>query len=745
MAQAGLPDFTVNSAADVPDSNPGDGQCLNLAVSACTLRAAIQEANAMALGHVIRFDIAAIGGNTLTILGSPLPTLTTFVWINGRTATGYNNGAAHIGEAPPQIYLDGRFLGGTDADGLRVFGNVQVAIEAIGIINFPDNGIEILNNNADSHLDRLWIGIAADGSAAGNGGAGILLQSSSDVRVGRYFRELGDVAGLGNAISNNDEDGIRTEVGDGHIIGGNHIGTIPSGGTGNGNGRHGVYLAGPNTVVGDFRGANHLGNVINNNGGHGIYSQTGGHQIHANAVHNNEGAGLNLNGGNTVGRANGGGNHVSGNGAEGMRLGDLTAAGTQLHYNHVYNNHNHGIRVLNGANIAVNENIIYGNGGDGLRFEGDDGVIEDNVFGLNASTLAGNALNGLAIFGSDVSVIRNRVFASGDDGIDVFSGAGNIVGLNEIGTSYDGHEYGNGGAGIRVHAEASATHIEGNTIGNNEYGIVLEGAGTSVCGNVVGYAGSEPPAFDAGNELDGVVVFGDGNLLGALTAGVCEGNVVAANGVHGLRVQGDGNGIYGNQVGLPGAGNGAVGVVIRQGGAQNEVVGNFIEANGQDGINLFATAGIENQLRANDFDGNGQLPIDLGDDGVTPNDPGDVDGGPNRGQNTPAVTALVLTAPTLAQATYHIDSPGAAFPIQVDVYFGQFSPDGIEYLVSRTYHGPPGQGDTFAISLPAASGWLRFQATDNDGNSSELGPALPFGMILDDLIFADDFELPDGP
>lgn len=38
------PSFTVNSTADAPDASPGDGICATAAV-ACTLRAAIQEAN----------------------------------------------------------------------------------------------------------------------------------------------------------------------------------------------------------------------------------------------------------------------------------------------------------------------------------------------------------------------------------------------------------------------------------------------------------------------------------------------------------------------------------------------------------------------------------------------------------------------------------------------------------------------------------------------------------------------------
>jgi CSLREA domain-containing protein len=41
--------FTVNSNSDLSDSKPGDGVChTGAAVPTCTLRAAIQEANALA-------------------------------------------------------------------------------------------------------------------------------------------------------------------------------------------------------------------------------------------------------------------------------------------------------------------------------------------------------------------------------------------------------------------------------------------------------------------------------------------------------------------------------------------------------------------------------------------------------------------------------------------------------------------------------------------------------------------------
>jgi len=69
--------FTVNSTADTGDASPGNGVCAT-AESVCTLRAAIQEANAFAGNDTITF-----AGNYTITLGSQLPAVTTTTIING--------------------------------------------------------------------------------------------------------------------------------------------------------------------------------------------------------------------------------------------------------------------------------------------------------------------------------------------------------------------------------------------------------------------------------------------------------------------------------------------------------------------------------------------------------------------------------------------------------------------------------------------------------------------------------------
>ena len=69
--------FTVNSLADTPDAAPGNGTCAD-AGGACTLRAAIAEANSLSGDDIISFSVTG----TINLTGA-LPILSSNVIING--------------------------------------------------------------------------------------------------------------------------------------------------------------------------------------------------------------------------------------------------------------------------------------------------------------------------------------------------------------------------------------------------------------------------------------------------------------------------------------------------------------------------------------------------------------------------------------------------------------------------------------------------------------------------------------
>lgn len=82
--------FVVNSTLDTGDDNPGDSSCDD-GSGVCTLRAAIEEANALAGSHVINFNISGEGPHTITP-ETELPVITKTLTIDGITQSGSSCG-----------------------------------------------------------------------------------------------------------------------------------------------------------------------------------------------------------------------------------------------------------------------------------------------------------------------------------------------------------------------------------------------------------------------------------------------------------------------------------------------------------------------------------------------------------------------------------------------------------------------------------------------------------------------------
>src|SRR6185436_3998390 len=121
---------------------------------------------------------------------------------------------------------------------------------------------------------------------------------------------------------------------------------------------------------------------------------------------------------------------------------------------------------------------------------------------------------------------------------------------------------------------------------------------------------------------------GDGILIASGNSNVVQGNLIGtkANGVSAL-------GNVGNGINLTGGGT-----VFNTTGGVGAGEANTIAFNGGDGVQV-SSAGPSNSIRGNSIFSNGttnlHLGIDLGVDGVTPNDNQDTDPGPNGLQNFP--------------------------------------------------------------------------------------------------------------
>jgi CSLREA domain-containing protein len=301
------------------------------------------------------------------------------------------------------------------------------------------------------------------------------------------------------------------------------------------------------------------------------------------------------------------------------------------------------------------------------------------------------------------------------------------------------------GSGILL-AEGSGNHIEGNFIGTNVAGTAalgngLEGVLVGLFGpssnNTIGGTTPQTRNLISGNRV-GVDIRIDGS-----TGNVVQGNLIGTD-VTGMPILGnrddgvlitntaDNNVIGGLAAGAANviSGNQAFGVEIASDASQNQVVGNTIATNLLAGVTV-DQGGNRNSIRANSIFSNGGLGFDLGNDGVTPNDPGDGDTGSNNLQNFPVITSASSSAgSTTIQGTFN-STPGTnGFRLE---FFAADTADPSGFGEGQTFLGSTvvntdGSGNaTFTLTVPVAvldGQFVTATATDPAGNTSEFSRAV---------------------
>ena len=257
--------FVVNSVVDEDDANIGDGVC-RTAGGVCSLRAAIEEANAHTGPDTINFNIPGSGVRTIQLV-------TTLPYLNdmsgGTTIDGYSqpgsapNTHATVSNAVIQIEVKGQ---GPSAFSLMVINSANNVIRGLAMYNGYDKIWIYGSGAANNSVMGCFIGT----DAAGNFGAtgpyrtadGILIQTgSANNRIGS------PAAADRNVISGNEFTGIdfKNEQSNGTLIYNNIIGLGPRGDKGLKNWGHGVDInvgASNNTVGGTAAGQR---NVISAN------------------------------------------------------------------------------------------------------------------------------------------------------------------------------------------------------------------------------------------------------------------------------------------------------------------------------------------------------------------------------------------------------------------------------------------------------------------------------------------------
>jgi parallel beta-helix repeat protein len=563
-----------------------------------TLRDAITWANGNAGADTINIVIAGCPANVCTIdLASPLPTLTDS---SGVTITGYTQtGAAPASGNNPatlKIIVKGH---GFDCLAVTSANNVIKGL----VIHGCGYGVRIQGSSASANVVAgNHIGTDAAGYAAeGNLHGGVRIDGGA-----HHNTVGGDAPEERNVISGNDTYGVWIDGSStaNNTISGNFIGTGASGLGDLGNGYSGVHIlnARYNTVGGDATGER---NVISGNDRHGIYV-----------------------------RGSASSNTVAGNIIGGARDAAAAVANTQ-----------DGVRIEGsasyntiGGDTTAEQNLILGNGEDGVGIEGAGAVgnaVSGNLIGLNNGDQWGMGnVNGVHIrdgaddntVGGDTGGERNVISANRGYGVHIEGSGttGNIVAGNYIGTgangSYAPAELGNDGDGVLINNGASGNVVGGSTAGernviaNNDWsGVAVYGSGTAdntVSGNYVGVDAAGTGA--RGNRLLGVYLgwAAQGNLIGGDTPG--ERNVIAGNAQDGVQVQGAGtadNVISGNWIGLRPDGqqmaNGGDGVRIFDDACRNRIGGtvtgerNVVSGNTLSGVSIYGTGTMTNTVVGN--------------------------------------------------------------------------------------------------------------------------------------------------
>ncbi len=647
-------------------------------------------------------DIEAAGDGIKLLGGSNNIIEKNFIhcWYDGISIDNSSNNliGGRFGESSNFIYnsAEGIFITGNGASGNKVIGNIVGTNgfppsgnnhNGIYIVNSPGNvigGSQVVERNLISgnsqngiriygpesignEISGNFIGTDISGQNSIPNQFGITIEDAPDNVIG------GTTIESRNIISGNNDDGINIlgSLAEHNKILGNFIGVAADGSSTLGNGDDGINIESPNNFVGDR-------NIISGNASHGIVI------VGADAINN------------TI---------------QGNYIGtDVTGE--------VNMGNNGGIFIGNGAqtNMIGPGNIISGNIGNGLQIM-DSGSMKNSVSG-----------NYIGTDGSGESPLGN-----GGNGVFIYNAPNNVI----------------GGIGPELSNVIS---------GNGKYGLVIRdttATGNQVLGNFIGT--DKDGTDDLGNAYSGIIIWeAPGNTIGDGTSD--HRNIISGNDLYaGVTVVGynaRNNTIIGNYIGTDITGTNPIGnnghgvwiemlnppfvPVYSDPPSNTNIESNIIAFNTESGVSIssawttdtdFKSEGIQNRITSNAIFSNGELGIDLGGNGVTPNDIVDVDTGPNNLQNYPVLTSAASDVDIISGELH--SAPSTAYHLE---FFSNDAPDSTGYGEGQTFIGSitvetDGYGDViFNAFLPQEIDPGKFYtatATDPDNNTSEFSAAMP--------------------
>ncbi len=344
-------------------------------------------------------------------------------------------------------------------------------------------------------------------------------------------------------------------------------------------------------------------------------------------------------------------------------------------------NHVIGGGLAGAGNVFAQIGIYASSGGDGS-------VVQGNSFGLDATGAApihadrsglGLDLRGGAVTVGGAAPGLANVIANVGTAVKILGCSGCTAEGNVIGTTADGGTQLAVGSGVTIgdgHSPAANTTIADNRIGPADFGVLISAllddvTDTLVTGNRIGIDHNGIPF--APSPYPPISVSQNSGTISGLQI---DHNTLASSTSSGCRLSGDG------------------------------LAGATISEN-----SIFATVGPG---------------IDLGRDGVTPNDgPGDPDIGPNGLQNYPELAVVGTRVEGRLESV-------ANDPYVVELFWspecGEPARAAKEYLATIVTDTDATGVATFTHDVPltVGPGWLTATATDIEGSTSELSACLAY-------------------
>ncbi len=484
------------------------------------------------------------------------------ILVNGGSTTS-------IGDASSTNYIADGISIGINADTVTLYGNVvgmsssgltgvlteknavtiSGANTALGgtaagqrnyLVAAGDQGVYVDSSASSTFILGNYIGIAADGTASGNGGHGVAVYQATGTTV-----SSNTVAGntLNGIYFNTVSAGINT-------VSDNTVGVLPSG-TAAANGSSGIMASGSS-------GLTISGNVTGNNTGAGIFINNTTATITGNYVGMDQSGtampngvdGIALEGasvGSVVGGSVAGRNFIGNNVANGIWVLDGVTGTPEISYNYIGVNLDGtaaranvvGIRLEAPATVA--SNLVSGNIGSGIYIDADGSTVTSNSIGLNATGDTAVA-NGQGIY---ISANRssNIIGLTGGNVIAGNVSTGLFVDSEGVANSIVGNYFNcNSTCTTPITSDISSMVISGSVntvVSDNYFGgsgdsvtlqIISGATGTQVTGNFFGQ-GTDGSSIANEGEIGVLVKDSDSQTIGTVDAG----NILA-NFVTGIKV-----------------------------------------------------------------------------------------------------------------------------------------------------------------------------------------------------------------